>query len=165
MIEKMDHVRRREMAKLDYEAKRTIKGHRFVFMRNEENLDAKGKRILDEMRASNLQLADAHALKEQLRRVYSFCETRYEAKTALEDWCLAARESKIHEMIQMANMVEKHLEGILGYWDFGHANSGSAEGFNTKVRLLMKQSYGLRDFKYLKLKIMDLPSRKIKVSI
>ena len=165
MIEKMDHVRRREMAKLDYEAKRTIKGHRFVFMRNEENLDAKGRRILDEMRASNLQLADAHALKEQLRRIYSFCETRYAAKAALKDWCLAARESKIHEMIQMASMVGKHLEGILGYWDFGHANSGSAEGFNTKVRLLMKQSYGLRDFKYLKLKIMDLPSRKIKISI
>ena len=35
----------------------------------------------------------------------------------------------------------------------------------TKVRLLMKQSYGLHDFKYLKLKIMDLPSRKIRVSI
>ena len=68
-------------------------------------------------------------------------------------------------MCQMANMVEKRLEGILGYWDFGHANSGSAEGFNTKVRLLMKQSYGLRDFKYLKPKIMDLPSRKIRVSI
>ena len=165
MIEKMDHVRRREMAKLDCEAKRAIKGHRFVFMRNEENLDAKGQRILGELRASNLQLADAHMLKEQLRRVYTFCETRYEAKSALEDWCQAARASKIHEMNQMANMVEKHLEGILGYWDFGHANSGSAEGFNTKVRLLMKQSYGLRDFKYLKLKIMDLPLRKIKVSI
>ena len=165
MIEKMDHVRRREMAKLDYEAKRTIKGHRFVFMRNEENLDAKGLRILGELRESNLQLADAHMLKEQLRRVYTFCETRYDAKSALEDWCQAARASGIFEMCQMANMVEKHLEGILGYWDFGHANSGSAEGFNTKVRLLMKQSYGLRDFKYLKLKIMDLPSRKIRVSI
>ena len=165
MIEKMDRVRRREMARLDHEAKRAIKGHRFAFMRNEENLDAKGRRILDEMRASNLQLADAHALKGRLRRIYGFCETRYEAKSALENWCLAARESKIHEMIQMASMVEKHLEGILGYWDFGHANSGSAEGFNTKVRLLMKQSYGLRDFKYLKLKIMDLPSRKIKISI
>ena len=68
-------------------------------------------------------------------------------------------------MYAMASMVGKHLEGILGYWVFGHANSGSAEGFNTKVRLLMKQSYGLRDFKYLKLKIMDLPSRKIKISI
>ena len=98
MTEKMDHVRRREMAKLDYEAKRAIKGHRFMFMRNEENLDAKGLRIL-------------------------------------------------------------------GCWDFDRANSGSAEGFNTKVRLLMKQSYGLRDFKCLRLKVMGLPSRKIKVII
>ena len=165
MIEKMDHVRRREMAKLDYEAKRAIKGHRFIFMRNEENLDTKGRRILEEMRSSNLQLADAHALKEQLRRVYRFCESRHEAETELKAWCLTARESKISEMLQMANMIESHLEGILGYWDFDHANSGSAEGFNTKIRLLMKQSYGLRDFKYLKLKITDLPSRKIKVSI
>ena len=37
----------------------------------------------------------------------------------------AAQASGIFEMCQMANMVEKHLEGILGYWDFGHANSGS----------------------------------------
>ena len=165
MIEKTDHVRRREMAKLDCEAKGTIRGHRFAFMRNEENLDAKGRRILGELRASNLQLADAHMLKEQLRGVHTFCETRSDAESALEDWCQAARASGIFETCQMANMVEKHLEGILGYWDFGHANSGSAEGFSTKVRLLMKQSYGLRDFKYLKLKIMDLPSRKIRVSI
>ena len=94
-----------------------------------------------------------------------FRETRYDAKSALKDWCQAARASGMFEMCQMTNMVEKHLEGILGCWDFGHANSGSAAGFNTKVRLLMKQSYGLRDFKYLKLKIMDLPSRKTRVSI
>ena len=130
--------RRTSGARGTCKAKRTIKGHRFVFMRNEENLDAKGQRILGELRESNLQLADAHMLKEQLRRVYTFFETRYDAKSALEDWCQAARASGIFEMCQMANMVEKHLEGILGYWDFGHANSGSAEGFNTKVRLLMK---------------------------
>ena len=75
------------------------------------------------------------------------------------------RASGTFETCQMANVVEKHLGGILGHWGFGHANSGSAEGFNTKVRLLTKRSCGLRDFKCLKLKIMDIPSRKIKVSI
>lgn len=71
----------------------------------------------------------------------------------------------IDEMIQMAKTVERHLSGILGYWDFDHASSGSAEGFNTKIRLLIKQSYGIRDFKYLRLKIHDLPSRRIKTHI
>ena len=36
---------------------------------------------------------------------------------------------------------------------------------NTKIRLLIKQSYGIRDFKYLRLKIHDLPSRRIKTHI
>ena len=130
--EKMDHVRRREMAKLDDQAKRAIKGHRFVFMRNEENLDSHGQRILERMRESNMQLGPGSA---------------------------------IPEMIQMAKTVERHLSGILGYWDFNHASSGSAEGFNTKIRLLIKQSYGIRDFKYLRLKIHDLPSRRIKTHI
>ena len=69
------------------------------------------------------------------------------------------------KMAQGASTTGATARAEAPYWDFGHANSGSAEGFNTKVWLLMKQSYGLRDFKYLKLKIMDLPSRKIRVSI
>ena len=165
MIEKMDHVRRREMARLDDQAKRAIKGHRFVFMRNEENLDSHGQRILERMRESNMQLSDAHALKESLRRIYRFSESRYDAKMELLEWCSSARASAIPEMIQMAKTVERHLSGILGYWDFDHASSGSAEGFNTKIRLLIKQSYGIRDFKYLRLKIHDLPSRRIKTHI
>ena len=83
----------------------------------------------------------------------------------LLEWCSSARASEIPEMIQMAKTVERHLSGILGYWDFDHASSGSAEGFNTKIRLLIKQSYGIRDFKYLRLKIHDLPSRRIKTHI
>ena len=32
------------------------------------------------------------------------------------------------------------------------------EGFNGKVRWLIKQAFGFRDFKYFKLKIFDLPN-------
>ena len=86
MIEKTDHVRRREMAKLDCEAKGTIRGHRFAFMRNEENLDAKGRRILGELRASNLQLADAHMLKERLRTIYATGKNGFDAYCLLRGW-------------------------------------------------------------------------------
>ena len=36
------------------------------------------------------------------------------------------------------------------------------EGFNGKVRWLIKQSFGFRDFKYFRLKIFDLPSTDIR---
>ena len=32
------------------------------------------------------------------------------------------------------------------------------EGFNGKVRWLIKQAFGFRDFKYFELKIFDLPN-------
>ena len=75
------------------------------------------------------------------------------------------RRREMAKLDDQAKTVERHLSGILGYWDFDHASSGSAEGFNTKIRLLIKQSYGIRDFKYLRLKIHALPSRRIKTHI
>ena len=53
------------------------------------------------------------------------------------------------------------MKGILGYWKLGGATNASVEGFNGKVRWLIKQAFGFRDFKYFRLKIFDLPSTDI----
>ena len=55
-----------------------------------------------------------------------------------------------------------HIKGILGYWKLDGATNASMEGFNGKVRWLIKQAYGFRDFKYFRLKIFDLPSTDIR---
>ena len=68
-----------------------------------------------------------------------------------------AKASGIPEMAAAGAMVERHLKGILGHWSHGATNA-STEGFNGKVRWLIKQAFGFRDFKYFKLKIFDLPN-------
>ena len=40
---------------------------------------------------------------------------------------------------------------------YGKACNSGAEGFNNKVRWLVKQAYGLRDREYSRLKIYALP--------
>ena len=57
---------------------------------------------------------------------------------------------------------DNHVKGILGYWKLGGATIASMEGFNGKVRWLIKQAFGFRDFKYFRLKIFDLPSTDIR---
>ena len=47
-------------------------------------------------------------------------------------------------------------------WKLGGATNASMEGFNGKVRWLIKQAFGFRDFKYFRLKIFDLPSTDIR---
>ena len=49
-----------------------------------------------------------------------------------------------------------------GYWKLDGATNASMEGFNGKVRWLIKQAYGFKDFKYFRLKIFDLPSTDIR---
>ena len=39
-------------------------------------------------------------------------------------------------------------------------NAEDVEGFNNKIRLLTKQAYGYREFKYFRLKVFDLPNLK-----
>jgi hypothetical protein len=86
----------------------------------------------------------------------------HDAYCLLGSWCSMAEATQIPEVMAMAKTIRNHMKGILGYWRLGGAANASMEGFNGKVRWLVKQAFGFRDFKYFRLKIFDLPSTDIK---
>ena len=49
------------------------------------------------------------------------------------------------------------IEEIISFWTFRHISNASMEGFNNKIRWLIKQAYGFRDSEYFKLKIYQFP--------
>ena len=57
----------------------------------------------------------------------------------------------------MARTIRDKLDGIVTYWTFRHISNAKMEGFNNKIRWLIKQAYGFRDREYFKLKIYQLP--------
>ena len=85
-----------------------------------------------------------------------------DAYCLLRGWCAAADATGVPELAAMAKTIRSHIMGILGYWKLDGATNASMEGFNGKVRWLIKQAYGFRDFKYFRLKIFDLPSNDIR---
>jgi transposase len=101
-------------------------------------------------------------LKEKLRNVYNLAQDFVEAEWMLADWCFEADQSKIPELKTMAKTIRTHIEGILAYWTTGGITSAAVEGFNNKIRWLIKQAYGYHDQEYFHLKIFDLPNLKIK---
>ena len=46
---------------------------------------------------------------------------------------------------------------LVSFWTFRHISNVSVEGFNNKIRWLIKQAYGFREREYFKLKIYQLP--------
>jgi hypothetical protein len=50
---------------------------------------------------------------------------------------------------------------VCAYWKFDRLTNAASEGFNNKIRHLIAQAYGYRDYEYLKLKVYELPSMEL----
>lgn len=156
MNDRLDRIRRRTMAKADDALKKYIKGNSYLLTGNAEGLTPNGRARLAEMRPAFSELSDAHGLKEHLRGIYEVARYEFGARLLLEDWCATARATGVPELMSMADTVKRHLYGILGYWKYGRASNAKTEGFNNKIRWLIRQAYGFRDREYFKLKIYAL---------
>ena len=150
-------------AKVNQEkARKYLKGNMKLLLMNSEDLaeHPKAKARLDRMLAKYADINAAYLLKEKLRSIYANAKTKIDAAGLFADWIREARATEADDLVAMASTIEEHLAGILGFWEFRGASNASVEGFNNKIRWLIKQAYGYRDFKYFKLKIFDLPNLK-----
>ena len=143
-------------------AKKYLKGNMKLLLMNAEEIaeHPKAKARLDRTLAKYADLNAAYALKEKLRAIYANAKTKVEATGLFKDWIAEARVTEVDDLVSMASTIEEHLAGILGFWEFRGASNASVEGFNNKIRWLIKQAYGYRDFKYFRLKVFDLPNVK-----
>jgi len=165
MNEKVDAIRRRVCKELDdkndEEKRKALKGKRYLFLYGEERLSTDDRSALDQLREEYKDLADATSIKEELRSIYRNCNNAFEAEIRLKKWIDTAKRTEVPELVKMTDTVEKHFDGILAYWKSNGITSAAMEGFNNKVRWLIRQSYGFHDEEYFHLKIFDLPTIKI----
>ena len=158
MNDRLNKIRRRIMNELEAEDKSELKGKRWHFNINNENLTDRAKDELNTCCYLYEELGKAYALKEALRRIYSIRDVVF-VQNALVYWCERAKNSGIPEMVSIAKTIRKHGAGIVAFWETG-ITSASMEGFNNKIGWLTRQVYGYRDVDYLILKIYDLPNIK-----
>ena len=158
MNERMDALRRSTMNKLGEEQKKELKGQRYLFLRNQEDLSGEAARSLKKLRFEYADLGTASMMKEYLRNIYRMADGVDTARDAFTLWCDKAEASAIHCLKQMAKTIRKRIEGLLAFWKHDRLTSASQEGFNNKIGWLTRQAYGYRDEEFLHLKIYDLPN-------
>lgn len=99
-------------------------------------------------------------LKEKLRWIYANCPDSASAAAELNHWCGLADVSEVGPVQKMADTIRSHWGGILAYWDT-RLTTGKLEGFNNKIRWLIRQAFGYTDDEYFFLKIFDLPELRL----
>ena len=96
-------------------------------------------------------------MKGALRSIYHMAKNDFQAEAAFKNWCSIARKTEINELTAMAKTIENNISGIIAYWKTDALSNAGMEGFNNKIRWLIRQAYGFRDREYFKLKIFQLP--------
>jgi transposase len=137
-----------------------LKGTRWLLLKNPENLDD-GRHERDRLLAAlrlNQPLAIAYYLKEDLRQIWQQSDKRT-ARRVLKDWLARARASGIRLLLQFADTLEEHQQGVLAYYDYP-ISTGPLEGTNNKIQTMKRQAYGFRDHEFFKLKILALHQAK-----
>ena len=138
----MDTVRKAERKEHDI-----LKGHKYLFLKNNVNLSARQKQQRDELIELLPNIGKAYRLKVLFDDFWEF-ETTEEAAAFLTFWCDLVDESKIFPLIKFANSVKSHWSGILKYIESKISN-GILEGINNKIKLAIRRARGYRNSKNL----------------
>ena len=162
LTDRVDKARRKVMAMVDEKTAKKIKGNRYVFLKNRENLTPKEERKLQQ--ASEIKecsaLSEVYLFKERMRSIYREAKTYLDAAPLFDEWIRDAQSSNISELRSAAKTFIRNRDGILAYWTTGGKNNAATEGFNRKTRGLLEMSYGFHDYKFLRLRIFDLGEKK-----
>ncbi len=159
--EKLSQLRRDlQREATDGPMKKSIKGTRWLLVKNPENLDSTRNehQRLAEILKLNEPLALAYYLKEDLREVWEQVDEEA-AQAHLMDWILRAEISGVAMLIKFAKTLRLHARGILAWYDYP-ISTGLLEGTNNKIKTLKLQAYGFRDQEFFKLKILALHQTK-----
>ena len=161
MIDKLDDIRRVQYSmEKDVNKRKVLKGTRYLLLKNGADIfDKEYKTRLDNALDLNKPLSQAYYLKEQLKEIWTQVN-KQEAEDVLEDWIKQAKESKIPQLMNMANTLSAHRTGILAWYDCC-ISTGKVEGINNKIKVMKRTAYGFRDEKYFRLRLFALHDCRI----
>ena len=72
----------------------------------------------------------------------------------LREWLLEVESSGIKEFKAAITAFRNNYSYILNALKYRHISNGPTEGFNNKIKVLKRISYGVRNFKYFRNRIL-----------
>ena len=152
--EALDKIRRSEYARVSGKDRRFIKRQKYHLLTHRENLSMSGRQTLNTLLAANKRLQIAYLLKEQFGQLWEYRSEAW-ARKFFEHWKASLRWQRLKPFEEFAGLIGRHWDGIAAFClPENKVSLGFVESLNTKIRVLQRRAYGLRDEEYLRLKIL-----------
>ena len=141
----IDKVRAAEVRQLKADGyEEVLKGGRWLLLKRPDNLSDKQAIKLSELLQYNLKSIRSYLVKEDFQRFWTYTYPAWAGKF-LDQWCNRAMRSKIEPMKAVARTLRSKRELLLNWFRAdGQLSSGVVEGFNNKLKLITRKSYGFK---------------------
>lgn len=145
MSKALDKVRAAEVKQLKADGyEPVLKGARWLLLKRPENQTERQAAKLQELLQYNLKSIRSHLMKEDFQQFWEYTSPAWAGKF-LDGWCRRAMRSRIEPMKKIARMLRDKRELILNWFVAeGQLSSGIVEGFNNRLKLITRKSYGFR---------------------
>ena len=143
LTEAVDRVRRKEHKQLKADGDQRLKGIRYKWLRNPDNMKWKDKLHFAALKNSHLKSSRAWALKQSAMELFDYVSEVW-ARKHFRWWFNWASHSRLAPMIKVGGMLKRRLDNILTYLRHRITNAAS-ESINAKIQWLKYTARGFRN--------------------
>ena len=147
----VDTVRKEENRALAEKDIDLLKGTKYLWLWNNENVPAYRREEFDELRAKDLKISRAWWYKETIRRMWTFASPGW-MRRFFNDWHRWVAHSRLTPMIEAAKTLKAHLENIVTYANHRITNA-LGESLNSKIEKVKRMACGYRNRAHYRLAI------------
>jgi transposase len=150
--EAVDKVRRQEHKELMAQGDETLKGTRQLWLYNPENFNPDQAQEFAALKDLHLKVARAWAAKELFTKFWEYQEEGW-ARRFFRDWFGWVSRSRLKPVIEVAQMLKRHLDHLLTYLRH-HITNAVTEGLNSKIQSIKSAARGFRSFRNYRIRIL-----------
>ena len=135
--------------------KKALEGQRHLFLRNQEELSVEEQESRASLALAFPEIGSAWQLKEDLRSWYETASAAT-AASALDAWVARVKDQGPTDLRKALSAFRTWRQEILAFFDFlpTRLSNGFVEGKNNRTKTIMRQGYGFRNRRNLRLRIL-----------
>jgi transposase len=154
-----DHLtaaRREIQRRLPKEEAKALKGTRWLWLTNQENLTEDERAELAGLGERFPLLGQLRAQRDKLRQLFEDRTIRTAEAGAkhLRVWIQGARALGLRALDRFCKTLESWMDKIANYF-VDRASNGRVEGFNTGLRGILWRAFGMFNFEHFRLRVLD----------
>lgn len=169
VVDAVDKVRKQENESLIKDGCDTLKGTKYLFLWSKENIPEWRRAEFEKLRAQDLKVCRAWAIKENIRHLWDY---RYEGwmRKYFGKWFWWATHCRLEPMVKAAYTLKSHIENIVTYAKH-HITNALGESVNSKIEKVKRLACGFRNRAHYRISIyfhcggLDLYPRRSNIAL